>query len=204
MPTYVITCPACKQRFKASKMPPIDKPFVCPKCGYTAQINKSSLNDSAQPVTLSGDDLQQPAAPVTASDPVPEAAPAVAPAPAAAPTKKVAGTKVKTGMALEVKAYMTVAGNGTKFVLIPGIYIMGRRSSDSNASLQIAPDIRMSREHARLAVQKVGGQVMARIIGLKADNPVLINNKILPAGQPYTLKNGDCVQLGATRIIYSV
>ena len=34
MPTYVITCPACKQRFKASKMPPIDKPFVCPKCGY--------------------------------------------------------------------------------------------------------------------------------------------------------------------------
>lgn len=181
MPPYIITCPACKQRYKANKLPLMDQPFVCKKCGYTASIggllNKQS---EPQPVTQSG-------------DAVPGAAPA-----------GVKKTKVRAGANLEVKAYLTVAGNGTKYVLTPGIYILGRQSSDSMASLQLAPDISMSRKHARLAVQKVGGKVMAQIIGLKAENPIIVNDRILPAGQPYTLKPGDSLQFGATRVIYSI
>ena len=187
MSSYVITCPACKQRYRVSNIPASPKPFVCKKCGYTTALSNLL---PAQPITMTGDATPAPATAPTPATPVPR-------------STKPAGTK-RVGGGLEVKAYLTVAGNGTKLVLTPGVYILGRKSSDSMASLQIAPDISMSRQHARLTVRQVGGKVMAQVIGLKAENPVIINDKILPAGQPYTLKVGDCMRLGATRVIYSI
>ena len=187
MPTYIITCPVCKQRYKATKIPSTPQPFVCKKCGYSAPLN-SVLNK----------DL--PSQLVTNSEAVnlrSSANPNVLP-------KTVPGTKVRAGTALEVKAYLTVVGNGVKFVLVPGVYILGRKSSDSMATLQIAPDITISRQHARLTVQSVGGKVMAQIIGLKNDNPVIINGKALPAGQAQTLRSGDRLQFGTTNIVYTV
>ena len=183
MPAYVITCPVCKQRYKAMNVPSTPQPFVCKKCGYTAMLGtapptKGVTNSEATAAMPSGKTRLAPS------------------------TDQ--GTKVIAGGENEVKAYLTISGTGAKLVLTPGVYIMGRKSSDSNATLQLAPDITMSRQHVRIAVQSVGGKVMSQIIGLKAANPVIVNGKVLPAGQPLTLKSGDRLQLGNTIVVYTV
>ena len=113
-------------------------------------------------------------------------------------------TRVSQNVGMQSKAYISVIGSNARFVLNQGIYVLGRKSSDSTATLQLAPDISMSRQHARLAVQMVGGKLMAQIIGLKANNPIFVNGKVYVAGQPCTLKSGDKLQLGMTRIVFSV
>ena len=107
-------------------------------------------------------------------------------------------------MGQKSKAFISVLGSNERFVLNQGIYILGRKSSDSTATLQLAPDISMSRQHARLVVQAVAGKLMAQIMGLKANNPVIINGKMFAAGKPYTLKSGDRLQLGMTNIVFSI
>ena len=116
----------------------------------------------------------------------------------------ITGTKVLQNVGMQAKAYITVIGSNAKFVLNQGIYVLGRKSSDSTATLQLAPDISMSRQHARLAVQLVGGRLMAQIVGLKANNPIIINGKMYAVGQPCTLKSGDKIQLGMTSIVFSL
>ena len=75
--------------------------------------------------------------------------------------------------------------------------------SDSTATLQLAPDISMSRQHARLSVQLVAGKLMAQIVSMKANNPVIVNGKVFAAGQSCTLKSGDSLQLGMTKILFT-
>lgn len=187
MPTYIITCPVCKQRYKATKIPSTPKPFVCKKCGYSAPINSVLQKDTPSQLVTNSEATNT----ITSTNN--DVSPKIAP-----------GTKVRAGAALEVKAYLTVMGNGVKFVLVPGVYILGRKSSDSKATLQIAPDISISRQHARLTVQSVGGKVMAQIIGLKNDNPVIINGKALSVGLPQTLRSGDRLQFGTTSVVYTI
>ncbi|MGN0213305.1 MAG: FHA domain-containing protein [Muribaculaceae bacterium] len=113
-------------------------------------------------------------------------------------------TKVASGNGVQARPSLTVAGTNSKFILNPGAYIVGRRSSDSKATLQLAPDISMSRQHARLVVQVVAGKPMAQIMGLKASNPILVNGKICATGRPCTLKPGDIIQLGMTKIVFTI
>ena len=101
-------------------------------------------------------------------------------------------------------ASLTVLGSNANFILKQGVYILGRKSSDSTATLQLAPDISMSRQHARLAVQMVGGRLMVQVVGLKDNNPLFVNGKMYPAGQPCTLKTGDTLQLGTTKIVLAI
>ena len=187
MPEYIITCPICKQQYKLTPKDPLTlahKNFTCPKCHYTTPFT----------TLIKGLPVPQP---ITRSD-----------GPAATPTAinqgKHSATKVTPGMGMQAKAYFTVIGGNARFVLNQGVYVLGRKSSDSTATLQLAPDISMSRQHARLAVQVVGGKLMAQIIGLKANNPVFVNGKMYAVGQPCTLKSGDKLQLGMTRILFSI
>ncbi len=179
MPAYIITCPICRKQYKMVPKDPstlAQKSFTCPACRYS-----SPFSTLIKGLPTSG-----------------SAAAAVSTPPS--PNK----TKVRGGSGAQSRAYLTVSSTGAKFVLTQGVYILGRRSSDSTATLQLAPDISMSRQHARFALQMVGGKLMAQIIGLKTNNPILINGKVYAQGQPYTLKSGDILQLGNTVVTYSV
>lgn len=187
MPTHEITCPACHQRYRANKIPSTPVTFTCKKCGYQAPLASVLRGEGpSQLVTKSETPNSQPSA-------QPNVGPRV--------VKK---TKLNAGAGNEVKAYLTVLSNGTKFVLSSGVHILGRQSSDTMATLQLAPDIAISRKHARLIVQSVGGKVMAQIVNLKEDNPIIINGKPLSFGQSRTLRPGDILQFGTTNVVYSV
>lgn len=185
MSVYIITCPICRKKYKLSPKDPsslAQKTFSCPNCRYTAPFS-TLIKDlpAPQPVTRS------------------EAGGA-----SIANQGIHSATKVSPNVGMQSKAFITVTGSNARFVLNQGIYVLGRKSSDSTATLQLAPDISMSRQHARLAVQVVGGRLMAQIVGLKANNPILINGKAYAAGQPCTLKSGDKLQLGMTKIEFSI
>ncbi len=185
MPVYIFTCPICKQRYKLTPKDPLtlaQKYFTCTKCRYSTPFpNVIKDLPVSQPITRS-----------EAQD-VP-------------PVKQSihSATKVTPGIGMSSKAYITVLGSNARFVLNQGVYVLGRRSSDSSATLQLAPDITLSRQHARLAVQFVGGRLMAQIVSLKANNPIFVNGKMFAAGQPCTLKSGDKLQLGMTKIRFSI
>ena len=175
----IITCPICKKRYNLTPKDPntlMQKTFTCPNCKYMAPFT-TILN---QPI---GHNDQEKTG-------------------MAVQTGKHSFTKVLNKQ--NSNAYLTVIGNNVKFILNPGVYVLGRKSSDSKATIQIAPDITMSRQHARLAVKMVGGKMMAQVICLKENNPIYINGKPYLIGQPCTLKPGDNLQMGATRLVYTI
>lgn len=185
MSEYVITCPFCKRQYKLTPKDPstlVNKTFSCPKCRYTTSF-LTLIKDlpAAQPVTYTE-----------------------APVPPVKPQVQHGLTQIATNAGSQDKAYLSVLGCNSKFILKQGFYILGRKSSDSPATLQLAPDISMSRQHARLSVQFVGGRLKAQIVGLKANNPIFVNGKMCAAGQPCMLKSGDKLQLGSTRVIFTI
>lgn len=182
MSIYIITCPICKRQYKLTPKDPsvlVQKIFSCPNCRYSTPFT-TLIKDltSGQPITRSEkiDDTAQ-----IHSE-----------------------TKVSVNRNMQTQAYISISGSNSRFILTPGQYVLGRKSSDSSATLQLTPDISMSRQHAKLVVQYVGGKLMAQIVGLKANNPIFVNGKMYLAGRPCTLKSGDMLQLGMTRLVFSV
>lgn len=183
MSVYIVTCPICRKQYKLMPKDPTtlaQKTFSCPNCRYTTPFT-TLIKELATPH------------PVTRSEGID---------PSSMNQKMHSATKVSQNNGNQAKVFITVIGSNAKFVLNQGVYILGRKSSDSTATLQLAPDISMSRQHARLAVQMVGGKLMAQIIGLKTDNPIFVNGRAYAVGQPCTLKSGDRLQLGMTRIVF--
>lgn len=179
MAKYKFNCPNCKTLYQLTVAKPetmVNKTFVCNKCGHTNLFSKL---------------LPIPSQPTNPSKTIPDGYNQQS------DTKKHTHVVVSDG---EAKAYLTVASTKAKYVLKNGIYVLGRDSSDSSATLRLAPDITMSRQHARLIVQTVGGKTVAQITGLKFNNPVIVNGNALPANRPFTLKSGDVIQLGATKV----
>lgn len=186
MSVYVFSCPICKQRFKLTPKDPLilaQKNFSCPKCRYTTPF-PNIIKDLPMPQPITHSDAKD--------------------VPPSANQGMHSATKVSSSIGMQSKAYITVIDSNARFVLNQGVYVLGRRSSDSTATLQLAPDITLSRQHARLAVQLVCGKLMAQIVGLKANNPIFVNGKMYAAGQPCTLKSGDKLQLGMTKILFSI
>lgn len=185
MPEYIFKCPICKKQYKLTPKNPqtlSQKIFTCPNCRYSAPF----------PTLIKG-----------LITPQPQNQQATSNGKSVSPNAH-SLTKVAQNRGVSIKAYLTVVGYNSKFILNQGLYVLGRKSSDSRATLQIAPDISMSRQHARLAILSVGGRIIAQILGLKADNPVIVNGKMCPTGQPCTLKSGDVLQLGMTRIVFTI
>lgn len=196
MPAYIFSCPICKKKYKVTPNDPSvlkQKSFTCPTCRYQApfvQLIKELQQVPPPPPNVMPQAVTQGDNPSVVPPPVP-------------PVPGGGHTKVAQQRPAEAKAHLNVLNTGAKFVLNPGFYVLGRKSSDSPATLQLAPDISMSRQHARLAVQLVNGVLRAQIAGLKASNPVVVNGKALAPGQSYTLKPGDRLQLGSTQILFS-
>lgn len=184
MENFIITCPICKKKYKLTQKDSSSlahKIFSCPNCSYSAPFS----------TLISGLPISQPTTQL--GNRIPSEAQA-----------SHSATKVSNNIGMQSNAYLTVMDSNAKFLLNPGVYILGRKSSDSSATLQLTPDISMSRQHARLAVQFVGGKLMAQIVGLKASNPIIVNGRVYAAGQPCTLKSGDNLQFGMTKIVISI
>lgn len=183
MPIYLFACPICRKQYKLTLNDPsvlVQKTFSCPNCQYSAPFG-TLIKGLPAPVTHTEKSF-----PMSESQ------------------KTHSATKLSVNNSTQFKAYLSIVGSNSKFILSQGLYILGRKSSDSSATLQLAPDISMSRQHARLAVQVVNGKLMAQIVGLKANNPVYINGKMCQAGRPHTLVSGDILQLGMTKLVYSI
>lgn len=106
--------------------------------------------------------------------------------------------------ALKGRVILEILSTGDRIALGEGQYTLGRRSSDSQSAVQIAPDPYMSRLHARLAAKAVGGRFIVQVCSVKSENPVFLNGKVCNAGQPYTLSSGDRMQLGGTQVTVTI
>lgn len=108
------------------------------------------------------------------------------------------------GVASKGRVILEILSTGDRIALGEGQYTIGRRSSDSQATVQLAPDPYMSRLHARLAAKAVGERFVVQVASVKSNNPVFQNGKVCNVGQPYTLCSGDRLQFGGTQVSVTI
>ncbi len=104
----------------------------------------------------------------------------------------------KTRMVSTAPLAIVVESTGRRIPVNVGSYVLGRDSSDSGASIKIAPDPYMSRLHARLDVQRAGKGIICKIQPLRSSNAVLVNSAPVEEGSSKALKPNDRVLLGMT------
>ncbi len=103
------------------------------------------------------------------------------------------------------KCYLVICETGRAIPLKPGQYILGRDSSDSGATMRIAPDPYMSRRHAHLSVAVgVDGLMRLTITGMNSQNDIFINSCRLYPGASAAVNPGDEILLGMTNLKYVV
>lgn len=107
------------------------------------------------------------------------------------------------------KAYLQIYFKGMDFgnIGLPdsGFFNLGRRSSDSTASIKLTPDMSMSRVHAGMRTVKTpAGQIVYQITPAKEKNPVFVNGAAVGKGKAFNLKNGDKIRMGETDIIFKL
>lgn len=177
-----IVCPQCGGKFTlraANLQMMASKTFRCPKCGFSSSFGQLMGNAGMSPQTLRAP--QQPLHTHIATGP-------------ATPGGK---TSISTHNNI---ARLEVIDTGHEIPLSQGIYTLGRQSSDSRASLQIAPDRFMSRLQAKLQVASINGTPLCQITGVSATNPIFVNNSRVSEGQVVKLRNGDVILLGMTKV----
>lgn len=101
-----------------------------------------------------------------------------------------------------------LADTDTPEQIIPlreGMFVIGRRSSASNATIPISTaDRTMSREHIRLEVKKdVKGHYKHYLSDNNSKNHTLFNNSYLEKGEVVVLNDGDEIILGHTVIRFN-
>lgn len=106
----------------------------------------------------------------------------------------------KTQVVRQGPLAIVVEDTGRRIPIGVGSHILGRESSDSPASVKLAPDPYMSRLHARLDITRQGNRVSCRIQPLRSSNAVIVNSSRLDEGQTMMLKPNDKVVLGMTTI----
>ncbi len=178
MKSYKIACSNCRHAFIIKITNPEalrGKSFQCPKCGVRFPFDRllQKMSADALHTHIGGgntDDLTPP------------------------------NGHTRVAQQTNARAILTVDGSVSEFKLSPGTYILGRDSSDSRATLRIAPDQFMSRAHATLKVEAAGNRLQASITPMKSANAIFINNDRLEYGRSCMLKDGDRILLGMTTV----
>lgn len=179
-----IECPRCRQRYNLKVGNPAllaGEVFNCKKCGLSAPfpmvIGKNKNPDLR---THIANEMSQGGKTQVAGQ-----------------KTRLAGQQQQTGMALVIER------TGARFPLYPGVYILGRDSRDSKATLKLAPDPYMSRQHARLEIIPYAGTVRSMLYAMESGNPIYINNRKVAVGAGVQLKSGDKLLLGMTMVIFT-
>lgn len=88
-----------------------------------------------------------------------------------------------------------------KVIEIPsGNHTLGRDSLDSKATIKIASDTCMSREHARLTVTQSPQGVECVLTPMQSRNDIFVNNQRMSVSESRRLRNGDSILLGMTTL----
>ena len=177
MSTTPIICPQCRKRYtiKAQNLSAISgQRFQCPKCGYATTIGAMLRSSAGGPPNVLKTHI------------------------AGGQAKPVGGTQVVSRNNIVT---LVVESTGMTFPLSQGVYTLGRQSSDSRASLQIAPDRYMSRLQANLEVSMLPTGAMCRIMGVSSTNRIFVNNREIEPNSAAVLKNGDSLLLGMTKVL---
>lgn len=192
----IITCPNCQRRFELrSKKPNL---FVCPKCNHRAPFQSVVGDGGSSPMDVppafdaaaldvNDNASQNQETQVFNQQPVNQHE----------PTRMV----VACGH-LHVLSRNSVVRDITLSV---GMHTLGRMSTDSQATIKIAPDPYMSRIHASMKIDVTpDGQVRYVISPAKPNNPVVLDNSQLPFGKSAILRNGCKIRMGETEMMFVI
>lgn len=180
-----IECPGCHQKYNLKVGNPAllaGEIFNCKKCGFSAPFpmvlnNKNGYNLKTH----------------------------IANAESRGGKTQVAGLKTRmVGQQQGAGMALVIEKTGVRFPLYPGVYILGRDSRDSRATLKLAPDPYMSRQHARLEIIPQAGTVRSLLYAMESGNPIYINNRKMSTGTGIPLKPGDRLLFGMTMVVFTV
>lgn len=173
-----LTCPRCRATFTL-QAPSLEglanKIFKCPKCGYTTSFGQLLGSDARPTVPLRTK--------IGGGAPLPPGARTVVSAPVISPA-----------------VTLRILPAGRSFTLQQGVYTLGRDSSDSQASVRLAPDPYMSRQQVRLEIMHKPGATSCRLICLNTTNPVFVNDRQVDPHFGVELRNGDILLMGMTKV----
>lgn len=209
----IIKCPSCGRRFQLNRRPP--QFFKCPKCHYTTSFEEIFDNQDEEQRKEEVNDIPPVSSVVPGTTPgmVNGAATHVVENQQYGETQVVnipnQYQKTKVVDMPKTRGILQVMYKGVNFgtVTLPpsGGFTLGRRSSDSNATIKLTPDMTMSRLHAGMRTrQQANGQVMYQITSVKSDNPVIVNGKPVPKSAICNLKNGDVIVMGETTVLFKM
>lgn len=170
-----IVCPRCRKCFTV-KAPDLSvlqtKTFRCPNCGFSAPFTQL---------------LGKPAGQASLHTHI-------------AGGGETPGGKTRMAHGSIATVSLVIEETGRSFPIPQGSYTVGRESSDSRATLRLAPDPYMSRMHARLDVAAGQNGTACSITPMSSANKVYVNNRPLAEGERAELKDGDRVLLGMTSV----
>lgn len=109
------------------------------------------------------------------------------------------GAPQKTQVARIAPLAIVLIDSGRRIPVGQGAHILGRDSADSPATVRLAPDPYMSRQHARLDISSQGKRLTCRIQSLKSANTMIVNGSEVAVGNSVSLSPGDIVTLGMTK-----
>lgn len=200
----IIKCPSCGRRFDLRHKAPAT--FSCPKCKYRAPFSEVVEDEHAgmmdTPPAFNGGGTVEDSRPtevVSVNDKNGKTS-------VYNIDSQMAGSD-KTQVFIKTGHLHVMQGNRVvqDIKLGTGVYTLGRMSSDSTASIKIAPDTYMSRVHARMKVVAGAGQVNQYILTpLKENNPVYVEGKMIPYGKSAVLRSGCKIVMGATTVIFVI
>lgn len=223
-----ISCPTCGHKFNLKAPNPTalaSRTFTCPKCNNSApfaRILQMAGLTVPTPVTGQQNGGLQGAHPRTNLGGVQQSSRTIPHQPYAQGSKTVAHQGGQAngidpvgstqyfgnsgpGPVPGKKSYLVIRETGRAIPLKPGQYILGRDSSDSGATMRLAPDPYMSRRHAHLSVALgVDGLMRLTITGMNSQNDIFINSCRLYPGASAQVNPGDEILLGMTNLKYVV
>lgn len=95
--------------------------------------------------------------------------------------------------------------DGTSYLLSEGVNIVGRQSQNSQATVQIATDDRyMSRNHSRITVANLSGDLKVLISNYENKNSTYVNDQELTDDKEIRLTDGDEIKMGHTIVTFKL
>lgn len=193
----IIKCPKCNKLFKLNQKAP--KYFCCPNCQYKAPFDKILKPDDSP--TTKADDISVQVG-TGSPEMVGEATKVVN---FDEKTRIVPGLQSPDSKNAVLSIFFKNVFIGKVSLPKVGNFNLGRRSSDSNAHIKIAPDMTMSRVHAAMrTVKTADGKTVYQITTIKPENPVYVNGTEIGRGKIHTLKSGDRIRLGETVLTFKL
>lgn len=195
MSEFKIKCPNCGKILRLQDAPNINMAsFTCPVC-KTKHVVGQCQRVKEQPPSV-GEETQYGPNPTRQSG---------------VDTTTISGNRNGNNEVTRIGGYQSasigtlVAADGSHYPLQMGINTIGRKAASSAATVQILTnDLTMSRSHAIIEVNNVGGQIMHTIKNGANKNPSYVNGIVIGPQDKLVLNNGAHIQMGNTNLTFKI